>query len=164
MKYKISKEVIPQDMREELNKKIEFIVNQNLSEEETGVTKEDIFNAYTGKGGLHGLKYKDFDNYARYQEAKSGIEQGQFFTPYPLVELIYTCLHISDTDLIADLTSGHGAFASCAPIESNFYGCEVDIQAYRVSRYLYPEAHITHTDIRDYMPAFCAKTSFSPWV
>ena len=43
MKYKISKEVIPQDMREELNKKIEFIVNQNLSEEETGVTKEDIF-------------------------------------------------------------------------------------------------------------------------
>lgn len=152
MKYGITHEVVPQSMREEINKKIEYIVNHNLSEEETGVTKEDIFNAYTGKGGLHGLHLSNFDNYSSYQKAKGEVEQGQFFTPYPLVEWVYGCLHISDTDLIADLTSGHGAFASCAPIESNFYGCEVDIQAYRVSRYLYPEAHMTHTDIRDYMP------------
>lgn len=152
MKYGITHEVVPQSMREEINKKIEYIVNHNLSEEETGVTKEDIFNAYTGKGGLHGLHLSNFDNYSSYQKAKGEVEQGQFFTPYPLVEWIYGCLHISDTDLIADLTSGHGAFASCSPVESNFYGCELDIQAHRVSRYLYPEAHMAHTDIRDYMP------------
>ena len=101
MKYGITHEVVPQSMREEINKKIEYIVNHNLSEEETGVTKEDIFNAYTGKGGLHGLHLSNFDNYSSYQKAKGEVEQGQFFTPYPLVEWVYGCLHISDTDLIA---------------------------------------------------------------
>lgn len=151
-KYELSDEIIPQDQRKNINTKIEYIINNGLSESETGITKTDIFNAYTGKGGLHGLDYVDYRNYYDYQRAKSEIEQGQFFTPYPLVSFIYDCLQVTENDLVADLTSGHGAFISCCPNESNFYACELDTQPYAVSKYLYPKAHIENTDIRFYEP------------
>lgn len=152
MKYNYSNEVIPQDQRSDINTKIEYIVNNDLPESETGISKEDIFNAYTGVGGLHGLQFSNYSNYYDYQKAKAEIEQGQFFTPYKLVEWIYNCLHISNNDLVADLTCGHGAFASCCPIESNFYGCELDGKSYRVAKYLYPDAKLENTDIRFYEP------------
>lgn len=151
-KYELSNEIIPQDQRSDINNKIEYIINNGLSESETGISKDDIFNAYTGKGGLHGLSYGNYGNYYDYQKAKSEIEQGQFFTPYPLVSFIYDCLHVTENDLVADLTSGHGAFISCCPNESNFYACELDTQPYAVSKYLYPKAHIENTDIRFYEP------------
>lgn len=152
MKYNYSNEVIPQDQRSDINTKIEYIVNNDLPESETGISKEDIFNAYTGVGGLHGLQFSNYSNYYDYQKAKAEIEQGQFFTPYKLVEWIYNCLHISNNDLVADLTCGHGAFASCCPVESNFYGCELDGKSYRVAKYLYPDAKLENTDIRFYEP------------
>jgi len=152
MKYILSDETIPQDQRKDINTKIEYIVNNNLPESETGITKDDIFNAYTGIGGLHGLQFSNYGNYYDYQKAKAEIEQGQFFTPYKLVEWIYNCLHISNTDLVADLTCGHGAFASCAPVEANFYGCELESKSFRVAEYLYPDAHFENTDIRFYEP------------
>lgn len=151
-KYELSNEIIPQDQRKDINTKIEYIINHGLSESETGISKADIFNAYTGKGGLHGLNYGNYGNYYDYQKAKSEIEQGQFFTPYQLVSFIYDCLHVSENDLVADLTSGHGAFISCCPNEANFYACELDTQPYAVSKYLYPKAHIENTDIRFYEP------------
>lgn len=156
MKYNYSGEIIPKDARKNINQKIEYIINNDLSEQETGISKEDIFNAYTGEGGLHGLDYKAFGNYYDYQIAKSEIEQGQFFTPYKLVEWIYQCLDVSSEDLVADLTCGHGAFISCCPAEQNFYGCELDTRCYNVAHYLYPEAHLTNADIRFYEP----KTKF----
>ncbi len=152
MKYKYTEEVIPKEIREEVNTKIEYIVNNDLPETETGISKNDIFNAYTGLGGLHGLQFSNYDSYYDYQKAKAEIEQGQFFTPYKLVEWIYNCLHISNTDLVADLTCGHGAFASCCPVEANFYGCELEGKSYRVAKYLYPDAKLENTDIRFYEP------------
>ena len=152
MKYNYSNEVIPQDQRSDINTKIEYIVNNDLPETETGISKDDIFNAYTGLGGLHGLQFSNYDSYYDYQKAKAEIEQGQFFTPYKLVEWIYDCLHISNTDLVADLTCGHGAFASCCPVEGNFYGCELEGKSYRVAKYLYPDAKLENTDIRFYEP------------
>lgn len=152
MKYNYSNEVIPQDQRSDINTKIEYIVNNDLPEAETGISKDDIFNAYTGLGGLHGLQFSNYDSYYDYQKAKAEIEQGQFFTPYKLVEWIYDCLHISNTDLVADLTCGHGAFASCCPVEGNFYGCELEGKSYRVAKYLYPDAKLENTDIRFYEP------------
>lgn len=132
MKYNYSNEVIPQDQRSDINTKIEYIVNNDLPESETGISKEDIFNAYTGVGGLHGLQFSNYSNYYDYQKAKAEIEQGQFFTPYKLVEWIYNCLHISNNDLVADLTCGHGAFASCCPVESNFQTCRAACPPYVV--------------------------------
>ncbi|MDD3140636.1 MAG: N-6 DNA methylase, partial [Lachnospiraceae bacterium] len=152
MKYTLSNETIPHDARKDINTKIEYIVNNDLPEEQTGISRADIFNAYTGIGGLHGLDFKDYGNYYDYRKAKEEIEQGQFFTPYKLVEWIYDCLHISAHDLVADLTCGHGAFASCLPTESNFYGCELEARSCNVASYLYPDAHIQNTDIRFYDP------------
>ncbi len=152
MKYTLSNETIPHDARKDINTKIEYIVNNDLPEEQTGISRDDIFNAYTGIGGLHGLDFKEYGNYYDYRKAKEEIEQGQFFTPYKLVEWIYDCLHISAHDLVADFTCGHGSFASCVPTESNFYGCELEARSCNVAKYLYPDAHIQNTDIRFYGP------------
>lgn len=80
MKYQYRNELIPQSARKELNDKILYLIDQNLAEQ-SGVSCEDIFNAYTGEGGLHGLHCSDFANYHEFAEAKKEIENGQFFTP-----------------------------------------------------------------------------------
>lgn len=80
MKYQIMNQSIPQASRQELNDKILYLIDNDLAES-SGITREDIYNAYTGDGGLHGLKYSDFDSYYEYSSAKKEIENGQFFTP-----------------------------------------------------------------------------------
>ena len=62
------------------------------------------------------------------------------------------CLRLSEYDLVADLTCGMGNFFNHAPVETNVYGCELDLNAYRVARYLYPQANLVHGDIRAYQP------------
>lgn len=121
MRYADKGILVPTERRKVINDKIEYIVNQRLTPEQAGgITKDDIFNLYTGKGGLHGLSYGNYNSYYDYQIAKSEIEQGQFFTPYKVVQWIYDCLHVTENDLVADLTSGHGAFISCCPNEKTF--------------------------------------------
>ena len=151
MKYNILNQAIPQNSRRELNDKILYLIDNDLAES-SGITKEDIYNAYTGDGGLHGLKYSDFDSYYEYSNAKKEIENGQFFTPPLLCKFIMDCLNPSGTDVVADLTCGMGGFFNFAPAESNVYGCELDIKAYKVAKYLYPKANITYGDIRSYSP------------
>ena len=81
LKYKINSDVtIPQDKRADINAKIIYMITNNLVEK-TGFTAADIFNSYTGDGGLHELELKNFRNFHEYTEAKKEIEQGQFFTP-----------------------------------------------------------------------------------
>ena len=143
MKYNILNQAIPQNSRRELNDKILYLIDNDLAES-SGITKEDIYNAYTGDGGLHGLKYSDFDSYYEYSNAKKEIENGQFFTPPLLCKFIMDCLNPSGTDVVADLTCGMGGFFNFAPAESNVYGCELDIKAYKVAKYLYPKANITY--------------------
>ena len=75
MKYQIMNQSIPQVSRQELNDKILYLIDNDLSES-SGITREDIYNAYTGDGGLHGLKYSDFDSYYEYSSAKKEIENG----------------------------------------------------------------------------------------
>lgn len=151
MKYQYLNQIIPQESRKELNEKILYLVSQN-NVEKFGITPEDIFNGYTGDGGLHGLKQSDFNNYHEYSEAKKEFENGQFFTPPPLCQLIMDILNPGTDDSVADLTAGVATFCNFMPMESNFYGCEVDIKAYKVSKYLYPKANLFHGDIRSYNP------------
>ncbi len=152
MKYIISDNVIPTEQRQDVNDKIQYIINQNLSENETGISTTDIANAYTGIGGLHGLNYGDYNSYYDYQKAKSEIEQGQFFTPYQVSEWIMNCLKPKTEDLVLDLCCGHGSFINSAQNEYNFYGCELDVKSYKVAEYLYPNAKLQNTDIRMYNP------------
>ena len=142
---------IPSDRRDELNKKVIYLIDSELTEA-YNITREDVFNAYTGTGGLHNLNRSDFENYHDYSEQKKLLENGQFFTPARLCELVMACLKPTEHDLIADLTCGMGNFFNYAPSQANVYGCELDVNAYKVARFLYPKANLEQGDIRTYQP------------
>lgn len=151
MKYEYYPKRRTEQERRELNEQILRLL-QSEACEQAGVTDEDIFNRYTGDGGLHGLRRSDYENYNAFSAAKKELENGQFFTPPPLCEMIVSALRLSDTDLAADLTCGMGNFFNFLSNERNAYGCEVDPNACAVARKLYPQAHIVQGDIRDYEP------------
>ena len=150
-KYHYLREFIPQDQRKDINEKILCLIDSGKAED-SGITQEDIFNAYTGDGGLHGLNYADYGNYHAYSEAKKGIEQGQFFTPAPVCKFILDVLSPEPTETIADLTFGMGNFFNYCPSENSVYGIELDVKAFKVASYLYPSANLTCGDIRSYNP------------
>lgn len=147
MKYQIKNLTIPQSKRKEINEKILYIIENNL---DIGITKEDIFNSYTGDGGLHGLNFNDYNSFHAFTQAKQEIEQGQFFTPHHVCKFIVDCIKPEQHDLIADLTAGIGNFFNFLPNESNIYANEIDIKAFKVMRYLYPEVNASCDDIRFY--------------
>ncbi|RXZ78143.1 helicase [Paenibacillaceae bacterium] len=151
MKYTIQPTEIPQDKRKVINEKILYLIDNKLTEK-YNVEAEDIYNSYTGDGGLHGLSFNDFDNFHDYTEAKKEIENGQFFTIHNLCRFIIDCLKPSEHDLIADLTAGMGNFFNWLPNLSNVYGNEIDIKAFKVMRFLYPEVNSSCEDIRSYEP------------
>ncbi len=151
MKYVPKDEKIPQEKRQELNDKILYLIDNGRTEE-FGITNEDIYNAYTGDGGLHGLKRSDYGSYSEYSGAKKEIENGQVFTPPAICQFIAETLSPMKGDLIADLTCGIGSFFNFFPSEASLYGCEIDNKAYKVARYLYPAATIANQDIRLYQP------------
>lgn len=151
MKYTFHNENIPQNRRRELNDKLLYLIDSGTAEQ-FGVTQEDVYNAYTGDGGLHGLKRSDYDSYAHYSDAKKEVENGQFFTPPDICRFVADCLDPGKGDLIADLTCGMGSFFNFLPTESNLYGCEIDNKAYKVAKHLYPAANIVNQDIRLYQP------------
>ena len=151
MKYSYHMNTIPTNKRKELNDKVLYLIDSNETEK-SDLTPEDLFNAYTGDGGLHELKRNDYANYSDFSQAKKEVENGQFFTPPALCEFVAACLQVSESDIIADLTCGMGNFFNFMPVESNLYGCELDIKAYKVAHYLYPEARLEHKDIRTYQP------------
>lgn len=151
MKYQISVERIPQSQRKEINEKILYLIESNTCQE-NDITSQDIYSSFTGKGSLHNLDFKDFDNRYEYTEAKKLEEVGQFFTPASICKFIVDCVKPSGTDLIADLTFGMGQFFNFCPNEYNCYGTELDTPAFKVAKFLYPNANLENEDIRHYAP------------
>ena len=151
MKYTQQDITLSQEQRKALNEKVIYLIDSD-SAAESGITKEDIYNAYTGDGGLHGLARGDYENYHEYSDAKKEIENGQFFTPPQICQLVVSSLRPSRSDLVADLTFGMGNFFNFLPTEANAYGCEIDPKAFKVARFLYPEANLELEDIRTYRP------------
>ncbi|PHA02977.1 helicase [Bacillus pseudomycoides] len=149
MKYNISNQAIPQEARKEINDKILYLIDNNLTAK-FNINNEDVFNSYTGDGGLHNLQFKNYNSFHAYTEAKKEIEQGQFFTPHILSKFLVDCLKPTEHDLVIDLTCGMGNFFNYLPNEINVYGNELDIKAYKVAKHLYPNANITNQDIRSY--------------
>ncbi len=147
MKYQFLNQTIPTEQRKILNEKILYLIDQDLTKQHN-ISKEDVYNAYTGDGGLHDLKFNEFQSYHAYSEAKKEIENGQFFTPPTLAKFLVDCIKPSDYDLIIDLTAGMGSFFNFLPNEMNVYGNELDLKAFKVARFLYPNATLTNQDIR----------------
>ncbi len=160
MRYKINTgQVVPQGKRAAINEKILYLITNGIVEK-NGLTPEDIFNCYTGEGGLHGLDFKEFENRHEYTEAKKLVEVGQFFTPHKTCQYLVDCIRPSSKDIIYDLTCGMGNFFNYLPAEGNVYGADIDVKAVKVARYLYPLANITHDDIRTYEPPVKADIVF----
>jgi len=151
MKYEYQAGPTSTESRRTLNEKVLYLIDSGTAAQ-SGISSEDIYNAYSGEGGLHGLKRKDYDDYHSYSEAKKEIENGQFFTPPVLCQLVADALDPSQFDLVADLTCGKGSFFNFFPVESNLYGCEIDPKAYKVVQFLFPAANIALGDIRTYKP------------
>ena len=70
MKYKIYQSSVKQKDREEFNRKLLKLID-NKETEKYGITGDDVYNAYTGDGGLHGLNRKDYDSYYTYSECSA---------------------------------------------------------------------------------------------
>lgn len=151
MKYNDTPAPIDAESRNALNEKVLYLIDSRTYEH-SGITAEDIYNAYTGDGGLHGLHRGNYTDYHVYSEAKKEIENGQFFTPPGICQLVAESLRPSSSALIADLTCGKGSFFNFFPVESNLYGCELDAKAYKVAQFLFPKANLTLGDIRSYQP------------
>jgi len=149
MKYNIESLIIPHDRRKEINDKCLFVIDNNSN----SLTQQDIFSAYSGDGGLHGLEFKDFNNYYEYSEAKKEVENGAFFTPHSICKFIVDCIKPNNSDIICDMTCGAGNFFNCLPVERNVYGNELDIRYYKIAKYLYPDANLTCEDVRYYNPS-----------
>lgn len=147
MKYQNKNQLIPQDQRKALNDKILYLIDNNETAK-FNITHEDIFNAYTGDGGLHELEFNNYNSYHAFSEAKKEIENGQFFTPSELAQFLVECIRPTDFDLVIDLTAGMGSFFNFLPNELNVYGNEIDLKAFKVARFLYGNATITNQDIR----------------
>lgn len=149
--YPILNITIPQEKRKEINAKILYVIDNNLTEK-YNITPEIVYNAYTGKGGLHELSFNDYSSFYEYTKKKQSIEEGQFFTPHHICKFIVDCIKPKESDLICDMTAGIGNFANWLPIQENVYLNEIDISCVKIMKYLYPKANITARDIRDYNP------------
>jgi len=148
MKYPILENKIPQSKRAELNEKILLAVLRGAKT----FTNTEIYNNYTGIGGLHGLNANDFANYHEFSEAKKAIEMGQFFTPHEVCRKMVELAAPTTSDLVLDMCCGSGNFFNHLPNEYNIYGLDIDENAVKVAKRLYPEANITVDDMQFYDP------------
>ena len=74
MKYSYHMNTIPTNKRKELNDKVLYLIDSDEIEK-ISLTPEDLFNAYTGDGGLHELKRNDYANYSDFSQAKKEVEK-----------------------------------------------------------------------------------------
>lgn len=149
MKYqKLDLGITPENFQMVNDKLVEVLV----AEDRATFTDEQIYNAYSEKGGNHKLCFGEFDSFYAYSDAKRQIEQGQFFTPEDVIADIYTILKITDKDYICDPTAGKGGFINHCPNEAMFYANEIDRNAVRVMSRCFDKANIVCGDVRGYSP------------
>ena len=77
---------------------------------------------------------------------------GQFFTPHDLCRQIVEIAAPEATESILDMCCGMGNFFNYLPNPYNAYGFDIDPNAVKVAKYLYPDANIQTQDIRCFDP------------
>ena len=75
------------EQRKQINEKFSYLVNSG--ELLKTFSKDEVMKYYTGKGGLHGLEFKNFDCFHNYTKAKQEAELGAFFTPDYLFDYLH---------------------------------------------------------------------------
>lgn len=144
------KSLLSPEKRQVVNKKFQYLLTKG--ELFKKFTPEEVFNYYTGKGGLHGLKKDHFRSFHEYTEAKKEIEQGAFFTPDTFFEKIHSMIKIENNHFVADLSYGKGGFFNHCPNENNIYGCELDRLSANIGMGLFSKANLQKGDYRLYTP------------
>lgn len=148
-RYKDMRKVVPHEKRKEINDKIIYMIDNDLVSQYS-FTPEIIFNFYTGDGGTFDVKFKDYNSFYEYSQEKKSLENGQFFTGQNESRKLIDILQINNDELVGELSCGSGALLNYLPNMNNVYCNELDIKAYKVCKYLFPEATITHGDMRNY--------------
>lgn len=148
MLYPIIDNKIPHEKRAGINDRIIL----SLARGKKDITNTEIYNSYTGIGGLHGLDINDFSSYHEYSDAKKSFESGQFFTPHRLCEQMVNLVSPQPNETVLDMCCGMGNFFNHLPNQFNAYGFDIDENAVKVARRLYPDANIEINDIRVYDP------------
>lgn len=77
---------------------------------------------------------------------------GQFFTPHALCQRMVEMVAIEHSESVLDMCCGTGNFFNCLPNLHNATGFDIDANAVKVARHLYPEAEIFKQDIRCFDP------------
>lgn len=148
MLYPIIPTKIPKSQRAGTNSRILFSIDAGKDE----IPAETIYNTYTGIGGLHNLKAEDYANYNEFAQAKKEVELGQFFTPHEICRRMVEIAAPEPTEMVLDMCCGSANFFNHLPNRYNAYGFDVDENAVKVARHLYPESSIEIKDIRVYRP------------
>lgn len=148
MRYSITNTKIPQTQRAEINNRILYSIDTGKGD----IPPETIYNTYTGIGGLHNLKAEDYANYNEFSHAKKKVELGQFFTPHHICRQMVEIAAPEPTEMVLEMCCGSGNFLNHLPNLYNTYGFDVDENAVKVAKHLYPEANIEVRDIRMYRP------------
>ncbi|MGG3890330.1 DEAD/DEAH box helicase [Metabacillus fastidiosus] len=142
---------IPFEKRKDINNKIIHLVRNNI--EHSQINKNVIFNSYSGDGGLHGLDFKEFNNYYDFKVAKQEKENGAFHTPLKVAKFMSKLLNVSHSDLICDMAAGIGNLINWMPDLKNVYLNELNLKSYQVMKYLFPECNNTNDDMRNFNPS-----------
>lgn len=135
---------ISHSQRSIVNERILRVIDDGKDE----MSKEEIYNSYTGIGGLHGLNVENYASFNDYSDAKREIEKGQFFTPHDICKKMVEVADPSPDDMVLDICCGCGNFFNFMPNLHNVYGFDIDDAAVKVAKHLYPQANITVGDIR----------------
>ncbi|MDR2005295.1 MAG: N-6 DNA methylase [Prevotella sp.] len=148
MIYPIFEKKISQNERATLNEKILMSVLRGKKD----FANTDIYNYYTGIGGLHGLEMKDFANFHDYTEAKKSLELGQFFTPHRLCQQMVELAAPTPSETVLDMCCGIGNFFNHLPNQYNAFGFDIDENAVKVAKRLYSDANIEVKNMQFYDP------------
>lgn len=145
--YQITPQQISQSARKTLNAKILSTIGTGNS-----MSAEEIYNGYTGIGGLHELKQADFSSYHDFAQAKREAEMGQFFTPHEICRKMVEAIQPQPNEMVLDMCCGMGNFFNFLPNEHNAYGFDIDPDAIKVAKHLYPNANIELANICTHNP------------
>ena len=134
MIYESKPQRIPQSRREAYNRRILRSIERN----DGSMTREEIFNGYSGLGGLHKLKLSDYNSPYEFSQAKKESEIGQFFTPHDVCRQIVELAAPAAEERVLEMCCGMGNFFNYLPNPYKACGFDVDPNAVAVARHLTP--------------------------
>jgi len=107
--------------------------------------REEVFELYTGLGGL--VELDDTES----SFAGSKLALGQYFTPSPVTKFIVDFLAIPIGATVLDNCCGHGAMFWHLPEGCYATGIEIQEEAYRIAKALFPQHCIIQDDCLNHL-------------